>query len=184
MSFTETLWFPQMWMTVPASLVRMEAPVEILMAISPVNVPHPMWESTAICVSRTLPVHTCPQSVFHFFSSTYLAFHLVTSFSTQWLRLSCECGHHTVYPSVCRTVSLFVSWVLEYLLMSGSGSQDASLCWEWKEEASPSLRFLPLLCTMAFWDCSAGGPNWPDWITRDSLMLGPLRHTTRTPGSR
>lgn len=67
MSFTETLWFMQMWMTVLASPVRMEAPVEILMAISPANVPHPMWESTAICVSRTLPVHTSTVNCFSLF---------------------------------------------------------------------------------------------------------------------
>lgn len=186
MSFTETLWFLQMWMTVPASPVRTEASVEILTAISPVNVPHPMWESTANCVSRTLPVHTCTAPLRKLFSLYFLH---IFGFSigdfiqhTMSVSLPCECGHHTVYPSVRRTVSLFVYWVLECLLISGSGSQDASLCWEWKEEASLSLRSLPPRCTTAFWDCSAGGPNWPDWITRDLLMLGPLQHMTRTPG--
>lgn len=117
MSFTETLWFLQMWMTVPASPVRTEASVEILTAISPVNVPHPMWESTANCVSRTLPVHTCTAPLRKLFSLYFLH---IFGFSigdfiqhTMSVSLPCECGHHTVYPSVRRTVSLFVSWVLE-----------------------------------------------------------------------
>lgn len=72
MSFTETLWFLQMWMTVPARSVRTEASVEILTAISPVNVPHPMWESTANYVSRTLQVHTCTAPLRKLFSALFL----------------------------------------------------------------------------------------------------------------